>query len=186
GDGLPDLIVQSLNFRKSSYESFRTAFPYIFINRNYEYYAPVKLANMAPLLPLSEMVAGDFNGDGRYDLAALKGIRIMVFLADKPFDPSMLGSRDPQQKYDRTRAGLAARFACLVKALSDSGDTGFPTEAEIAGLIDGLEGNNHYRTKRHLVKLGLPKDAVKKHKANLLKLVNFEGSNEEYCAKPLR
>jgi hypothetical protein len=32
----------------------------------------------------------------------------------------------------------------------------------------------------------MSKDAVKAHKASLLRLVNFEGTNEAFCAKPVR
>lgn len=186
GDGLPDLVVQSFNFRKSMYESFRTAYPYIFINQNNERYKPVKLGNVKPLLPLGEVVAGDFNGDGKVDLLALHRLRVVAFLSDKPFDPSMVPSGGRTEKYDRTREGLSMRFTCLMAALSDRGDAGVPAKGEIERVISGLEGNRHYRTKRHLVKLGLSEAVVKAQKANLLRLVNFEGTNEEFCARPLR
>ena len=94
--------------------------------------------------------------------------------------------KDAKPKYDRTRAGLSMRFECLLTALSDNGEESLPTDQEVDLVIDGLEGNKFYRTKRHLEKLGMSKDAVKAHKAALLRLVNFEGTNEAFCAKPVR
>ena len=35
-----------------------------------------------------------------------------------------------------------------------------------------------------LVRLGLPKVSVAKHKKVFMKLVNYEGTNEEYCGEP--
>ena len=89
-------------------------------------------------------------------------------------------------KYDRTRNGLDMRLGCLGKALSDIAHERPLTDSEVELLIQGLEGNDFYRNKRHLVKLGLSKEAVKAHRVALLRLVNFEGTNEAFCAKPLR
>ena len=94
--------------------------------------------------------------------------------------------QDATPKYDRTRAGLSIRFECLMTALSETGEKSLPTDQEIDRFIDGLEGNTFYRTKRHLEKLEMSKDAVKAHKAALLRLVNFEGTNDAFCDKPLR
>ena len=89
-------------------------------------------------------------------------------------------------KYNRTRNNLAMKFECLVKALTEVGHERPLTEQEVDLLIKGLEGNDFYRTKRHLAKLGLSKETVKAHRVALLRLVNFEGTNEAFCAKPLR
>ena len=89
-------------------------------------------------------------------------------------------------KYDRTLANLRKKFDCLRQALSEEALKTYPTEKEIADLIVGLKDNKFYRTKRHLVKLGLAKEIVEEHKVNLLRLVNFEGTNEAYCEKPIR
>ena len=97
-----------------------------------------------------------------------------------------LPKKPKKPEYDRTKSGLSMRFDCLKAALSEVEKTTFPPDKAIDDLIDGLEGNKHYRTKRHLVKLGLSEKAVKAHKVALLRLVNFEGTNEAFCAKPLR
>lgn len=89
-------------------------------------------------------------------------------------------------KYDRTLVNLRRKFDCLRQALSEEALKTYPTKKEIADLIVGLKDNKFYRTKRHLVKLGLSEKAVKAHKVALLRLVNFEGINEAFCANPLR
>ena len=89
-------------------------------------------------------------------------------------------------KYGRTLVNLRKKFDCLRQALSEEALKTYPTEKEIADLIVGLENNSFYRTKRHLIKLGLDEETVEKHKVNLLRLVNFEGTNEAYCEKPIR
>lgn len=89
-------------------------------------------------------------------------------------------------KYDRTLVNLRRKFDCLRQALSEEALKTYPTKKEIADLIVGLKDNKFYRTKRNLVKLGLSEKAVKAHKVALLRLVNFEGTNEAFCAKPLR
>ena len=78
------------------------------------------------------------------------------------------------------------KFGCLVKALTEVGHERPLTEQEVDLLIAGLEGNDFYRTKRHLAKLGLLNETVKAHRVALLRLVNLEGTNEAFCAKPLR
>ena len=105
---------------------------------------------------------------------------------EQKFAVQKLAEQDEKPKYDRTRAGLSMRFECLLTALSANGVKNLPTDKEIDLVIDGLEGNTFYRTKRHLEKLGMSKDAVKAHKATLLRLVNFEGTNDAFCDKPLR
>ena len=89
-------------------------------------------------------------------------------------------------KYDRTRNNLAMKFRCLAMALTEIGHERPLTDQEVELLIIGLEGNDFYRTKRHLAKLGLSKETVKAYRVALLRLVNFEGTNEAFCAKPLR
>lgn len=97
-----------------------------------------------------------------------------------------LPKKPKKPEYDRTRDGLAMRFGCLGKALSDIGHERPLTDQEVELVIKSLEGNNYYRSKRHLVKLGLSKETVKVHRVALLRLVNYEGTNEAYCNKPLR
>lgn len=52
-------------------------------------------------------------------------------------------------------------------------------------LTNNLEGNDYYRSHRQIVKAGMPQDLMDKHKKAFVRLINFEGSNEDYCIKPV-
>ena len=80
---------------------------------------------------------------------------------------------------------MKVRFKCLADYAAANDISGLPTEQEIETLTTNLEGNDYYRSKRQIVKAGISKEAMDTNKAALLRLVNFEGTNDEYCAKPL-
>ena len=87
--------------------------------------------------------------------------------------------------YDRTVAVTKVRFKCLADYAAANDISDLPTEQEIESLTTNLEGNDYYRSKRQIVKAGISKEAMDANKAALVRLVNFEGTNDEYCAKPL-
>ena len=88
-------------------------------------------------------------------------------------------------KYDRTVTGMKVRFKCLADYAAANDISDLPTEQEIESLTTNLEGNDYYRSKRQIVKAGISREAMDANKAALLRLVNFEGTNDEYCTKPL-
>ncbi len=88
-------------------------------------------------------------------------------------------------KYDRTKAGMEMRFKCLTDFATANDINDLPKNQEIESLSANLEGNDYYRSKRQIVKAGISKEAMDANKAALVRLVNFEGTNEEYCAKPV-
>ena len=88
-------------------------------------------------------------------------------------------------KYDRTVAGMKVRFKCLADYAAANDISDLPSEQEIVSLTTNLEGNYYYRSKGQIVKAGISKEAMDANKAALVRLVNFEGTNEEYCAKPV-
>jgi CubicO group peptidase (beta-lactamase class C family) len=92
---------------------------------------------------------------------------------------------DRTTKYDRTVSGMKVRFECLADYAAANDISDLPTEQEIESLTTNLEGNDYYRSKRQIVKAGISKEAMDANKAALVRLVNFEGTNDEYCAKPL-
>ena len=65
------------------------------------------------------------------------------------------------------------------------GIKGLPSQQEITALISNLENNDHYRSHRIIVKSGITQSSMDANKAALIRLVNYEGTNEEYCAKPV-
>jgi len=89
------------------------------------------------------------------------------------------------EKYDRTEAGLNERFSCFIDYAKNNGINLIPNENEIANFINNIVGNTYYRSHRQIIKLGLPKEFVNDNKPAILRLVNFEGTNEEYCQAPV-
>ena len=90
-----------------------------------------------------------------------------------------------EKKYDRTAVGMQMRFKCLADYAASNNITGLPSNQEIESLITNIEGNHYYRSHRQIVKAGVSKEAMNANKKALVRLVNFEGTNEEYCAKPV-
>jgi CubicO group peptidase (beta-lactamase class C family) len=88
-------------------------------------------------------------------------------------------------KYDRTVAGMKMRFKCLTDFAAANDITDLPENQEIESLIANIEGNDYYRSHRQIVKAGISKEAMDTNKKALVRLVNYEGTNEEYCAKPV-
>ena len=133
-------------------------------------------------------VHGDYDHN-KIALRVIKGEEDIYKLLDiKVIDeePVIISqSNDRTTKYDRTVAGMKVRFKCLADYAAANDISDLPTEQEIESLTTNLEGNDYYRSKRQIVKAGISKEAMDANKAALVRLVNFEGTNDEYCAKPL-
>ena len=80
---------------------------------------------------------------------------------------------------------MTARFKCLTDYAAANDISDLPTEQEIESLTTNLEGNDYYRSHRQIVKAGISQKAVDANKAALIRVVNFEGTNAECCAKPV-
>ena len=104
---------------------------------------------------------------------------------DKVVEEDAQAKETSKPKYDRTVAGMKVRFKCLADYAEANVITDLPSEQEIESLTTNLEGNDYYRSKRQIVKAGISKEAMDANKTALVRLVNFEGTNAEYCAKPL-
>ncbi|MDC0476675.1 alginate lyase family protein [Alphaproteobacteria bacterium] len=103
----------------------------------------------------------------------------------KAIEEDVQANETSKPKYDRTVAGMKVRFKCLVEYAAANDIAGLPSKQEIESLTTNLEGNDYYRSKRQIVKAGISKESMDANKAALVRLVNFEGTNDEYCAKPL-
>jgi hypothetical protein len=88
-------------------------------------------------------------------------------------------------KYDRTSTGMEKRFKCLSDYAVANGIIGLPSAQEIETLITSLKNNDYYMHKGKIVKAGIAQESMVEHKKALIRLVNFEGSNKDYCAKPV-
>ena len=100
-------------------------------------------------------------------------------------DTATLNKSQKTAKYDRTLAGMTVRFKCLADYAAANDITDLPANQEIESLTTNLEGNDYYRSHRQIVKAGISKEAMDANKRALVRLVNYEGTNEEYCAKPV-
>ena len=103
----------------------------------------------------------------------------------EPLDEDAQAEKNSKPKYDRTVAGMKVRFNCLADYAAANDITDLPSEREIESLTTNLEANDYYRSKRLIVKAGISKEAMDANKTALVRLVNYEGTNEEYCAKPV-
>jgi len=88
-------------------------------------------------------------------------------------------------KYDRTKAGMEMRFKCFTDYARAKNLNDIPLQTEIETLITSFVGNNYYRSHRQIVKAGITQKSMDANKKALVRLVNYEGTNEEYCAKPV-
>ena len=101
------------------------------------------------------------------------------------------------EKYDRTSGGLVKRFSCLLEYGKIHNMEDMPSRKNIETFIKNIEqmgftadasvtiGTDAKKLSSfQLVRLGLPKVSVAKHKKVFMKLVNYEGTNEEYCGEP--
>ena len=116
----------------------------------------------------------------------IKFDKVSQFYSDRPWlFKRQKESENKERHYYRTKKGLAKRVQCFVEFAKRNNLSEIPTEIELETLISNLAGNKYYRTLRHLKKAGLSELSLQKNKSALLRLVNFEGSNDEYCKKPV-
>ena len=52
-------------------------------------------------------------------------------------------------------------------------------------LVASLKDIDYFMTVKQIIKAGISKESMVSNKKALIRLVNFEGSNEDYCAKPV-
>ena len=98
-------------------------------------------------------------------------------------------------EYDRTKTGLKKRFSCLRADVDKKNIGNFPSKQEIDSFIKNVMQLDFISessvttatdTKKispfQLQRLGLNKASVTTHKKAFVELLNYEGTNEEYCA----
>jgi hypothetical protein len=84
GDQLDDLVIQSLPIRNQQVDLGEENYPFLFLQDENGSFLPTANTNVLELLDISNIVVGDFNGDGKNDLAGIEigpeGPRVKVFL----------------------------------------------------------------------------------------------------------
>lgn len=84
GDQLDDLVIQSLPIWNQQVDLGEENYPFLFLQDENGSFLPTANTNVLELLHISNIVVGDFNGDGKNDLAGIEigpeGPRVKVFL----------------------------------------------------------------------------------------------------------
>lgn len=87
GDELDDLVIQSLPIWNRQIDLGEKNYPFLFLQDKNGSFLPTPNTNVSELLDISNIVIGDFNGDGKKDLAGIEigpgGPRVKVFLKSK-------------------------------------------------------------------------------------------------------
>ena len=121
-----------------------------------------------------DAIKGSYNCEDIFDAARCR-------LLKKQISPN----KTKTKKYDRTVSSMKLKFKCLNDYAISNDISDLPTQTEIDMLLANLEDNEYYRSHRQIVKAGISEEAMNANKQALVRLVNFEGTNEEYCAKPV-
>ena len=86
-DQLDDLVIQSLPIENRQIDLGEENYPFLFLQDENGSFLPTSNTNVSELLDISNIVIGDFNGDGKKDLAGIEigsgGPRVKVFLKSK-------------------------------------------------------------------------------------------------------
>lgn len=93
--------------------------------------------------------------------------------------------QEKSSKYDRSKQGLNIRFSCLFNYLLEKSVSSFPTNQDLENLIKNIDLNKYYWS-HQIIELGFPNDFVEEHKIDLMYLLNYEGTNEEFCNQPYK
>ena len=121
-----------------------------------------------------DAIKGSYNCEDIFDAARCRLLKRQISL-----------NKTKTKKYDRTVSSMKLKFKCLNDYAISNDISDLPLQTEIDMLLANLKDNKYYRSHRQIVKAGISKEAMNANKQALVRLVNFEGTNEEYCAKPV-
>lgn len=190
GDGIEDLILQNIGSRYTELEWEQ--YPYIYIRDNNKF-LPTNKENVEDLYWKNQIFPADLDGNGKLDLVAMrydkrkyKRYKFITYLNDVQSSKYAHMSASPDKnKYDRSDIGLRQRFQCLAEYGKQNGLADLPSDAEIDNLITNIQGIYYYRSHSQIIKLGISEKSMASNKHALVRLVNYEGTNIEFCKKPV-
>ena len=90
------------------------------------------------------------------------------------------------ERFDRSKPAMTRKINCLNIGLDERGDLPILSADEIEVFSAAFENDQNPKNKRNLVSAGLPKEKVEKIKRHLLRLVNFTGTVDEFCSRPVK
>ena len=176
GDGKEDILLQTLKNRTWLSDEGKKQYPFLFIQQDEGYFAPIQTAKAGELMELDRFVSGDFNGDGKTDLAGTDGRNTLI---------SLIASPKPENKYWRDHSNLVQKFECFIQKAKELQLDNLPSEDEIRETIENITGNKGYLRPIKIIKAGISKAVFSDHKKRITRLVNFEGDAAKFCQNPI-
>jgi len=90
------------------------------------------------------------------------------------------------ERFDRSKPAMIKKINCLNTGLDERGNLPTLSSDEIEFFSVAFENDQNPKNKRNLISAGLPKEKVEKIKRYLLRLVNFTGTVDEFCSRPIK
>ena len=186
GDGKEDLLLQALQGRTWLSDVGKKQYPYIFIQQDEGYFSPIETRNAENLIELDNIVSGDFNGDGKSDLAGIdRGERAEIVSLIYAPKPKKTLSPKPENKYWRDHSNLVQKFECFIQKANELQLNNLPSEDEIKETIENITDNKGYLRPIKIIKAGISKAVFSDHKKRITRLVNYEGDAAKFCQNPI-
>ena len=145
------------------------------------------LFQYCPLLSsLSFEGFNEFYPAGRvWDVGVLKSLKLFTDKTPERSCKQNITNATKKDKYDRSENGMKQRFQCLLDYGEKNGLSDLPSGDEVENFIANIQGNRYYRSHSQIMKLGISEKSMASNKHALVRLVNYEGTNEEFCKKPV-
>ena len=145
------------------------------------------LFQYCPLLSsLSFEGFNEFYPAGRvWDVGVLKSLKLFTDKTPERSYKQNITNATKKDKYDRSENGMKQRFQCLLDYGEKNGLSDLPSGDEVENFIANIQGNRYYRSHSQIMKLGISEKSMASNKHALVRLVNYEGTNEEFCKKPV-
>ena len=176
GDGKEDLLLQALKNRTWLSDEGKKQYPFLFIQQDEGYFAPIQTAKAGELMELDRFVSGDFNGDGKTDLAGTDGRNTLI---------SLIASPKPENKYWRDHSNLVQKFKCFIQKAKELNLDNLPSEVEIGKTIENITDNKGYLRPIKIIKAGISEAVFSDHRKRITRLVNYEGDAVTFCQNPI-
>jgi len=128
----------------------------------------------------------EFYPAGRvWDVGVLKSLKLFTDKTPERSCNQNITNATKKDKYDRSENGMKQRFQCLLDYGEKNGLSDLPSGDEVENFIANIQGNRYYRSHSQIMKLGISEKSMASNKHALVRLVNYEGTNEEFCKKPV-
>ena len=90
------------------------------------------------------------------------------------------------ERFDRSKPAMTKKINCLNTGLDERGNLPTLSSDEIEVFSVAFENDQNPKNKRNLISAGLPREKVEKLKRYLLRLINFTGTVDEFCSRPIK